>query len=162
MTHAETFAEHRALIFSIAYRMLGTVADAEDTVQEAYVRWQRAPIDAVASARAYLVTVVTRLCVDQLKAARHRVEETRADGLPDLVSSEADDPFASSALADSLSIAFLVVLQALSPTERAVLLLHDVFDFEHAAIAATTATVVLRIRSFLSGSALFQASVTPP
>src|SRR5215813_5205808 len=124
MNRVELFSQHRPLLLSIAYRMLGSVADAEDMVQKAYLRWQAAAAEDIKAPRAYLATVVTRLCVDHLKSARNRRELPGATALPELVGTEAGDPFASATLADSLAIAFLVVL------------LHDVFDFDHAAIAA--------------------------
>jgi len=136
MNRVELFSQHRPLLLSIAYRMLGSVADAEDMVQEAYLRWQAAAAEDIKAPRAYLATVVTRLCVDHLKSARNRRELPGATALPELVGTEAGDPFASATLADSLAIAFLVVLQTLRPLERAVFLLHDVFDIDHAAIAA--------------------------
>jgi RNA polymerase sigma-70 factor (ECF subfamily) len=136
MNRVELFNQHRPLLLSIAYRMLGSVADAEDMVQEAYLRWQGAAGEEISEPRAYLATVVTRLCVDHLKSARSRHELPQSTALPELVGTEDGDPFASATMADSLAIAFLVVLQTLRPVERAVFLLHDVFDFDHAAIAA--------------------------
>jgi RNA polymerase sigma-70 factor (ECF subfamily) len=134
MSHADAFAEQRPLLFSIAYRMLGSAADAEDMVQDAFLRWQSAATDDVGSPRAYLSAVVTRLCLDRLKspAARHDAVEQGAR----LPAATADDPFAAQAMADSLTAAFVVLLETLRPVERAVFLLHEVFDFDHAAIAA--------------------------
>src|SRR5215831_3570634 len=128
MNRVELFNHHRPLLLSIAYRMLGSVADAEDMVQEAYLRWQGAAAEEITAPRAYLATVVTRLCVDHLKSAHSRHELPHSTALPELVGTEVGDPFASAAMADSLAIAFLVVLQTLRPVERAVFLLHEVFD----------------------------------
>jgi RNA polymerase sigma-70 factor (ECF subfamily) len=134
MNRAETFDHHRPLLLSIAYRMLGSGPDAEDMVQEAYLRWQGTAESEVESPRAYLSAVVTRLCIDRLKSAPVRHE--RLDVPLPADATAASDPFAASAMADSLSIAFVVLLQTLQPIERAVFLLHEVFDFDHAAIAA--------------------------
>jgi RNA polymerase sigma-70 factor (ECF subfamily) len=134
MTDADVFDRHRGLLFSIAYRMLGSVADAEDMVQEAYVRWQQADRQPVETPRAWLSAVVTRLCLDQIKCARVQRATPLPAALPEPLAG--GDPFAAAAMADSLSIAFLVVLQTLRPTERAIFLLHEVFEFDHAAIAA--------------------------
>jgi RNA polymerase sigma-70 factor (ECF subfamily) len=133
---AAVFTETRPLLFSIAYRMLGSVADAEDVVQEAYLRWQRTPDLDVREPRAYLTTVVTRLALNELRSARAKRETYVGPWLPEpLVTEHAPDSSASVELAESLSMAFLVMLERLSPIERAVLLLHDVFDFDHAEIA---------------------------
>jgi RNA polymerase sigma-70 factor (ECF subfamily) len=133
---AAVFTETRPLLFSIAYRMLGSVADAVDVVQEAYLRWQRTPDLDVREPRAYLTTVVTRLAINELRSARAKRETYVGPWLPEpLVTEHAPDSSASVELAESLSMAFLVMLERLSPIERAVLLLHDVFDFDHAEIA---------------------------
>ena len=129
----QTFETHRPELLSLAYRMLGDMGRAEDAVQEAWVRWQgRAEV--VDAPRAYLAKVVTRLCLNELDSGRARREESRSDRLPEPVD------LVESALGrvetlDRISMAFLVVLQRLTPAERAVLLLHDVFDFSHAEIA---------------------------
>jgi RNA polymerase sigma-70 factor (ECF subfamily) len=132
----EVFAELRPLLFSIAYRMLGSVMDAEDVVQDAYVRWQEASDADVRSPRAYLATIVTRLCINQLRSARVQREVYVGPWLPEpLVTEQPPDPSGSVELAESLSMAFLVLLERLSPTERAVFLLHEVFDFGYVEIA---------------------------
>ncbi len=132
MPSPDAFTEHRPLLFSIAYRMLGSVMDAEDMVQETYLRWQQAPAAEIDNTRAYLATTVTRLCIDHLRSARVRREQYVGPWLPEpLVSSEAADPAENAALADSLSVAFLLLLERLSPTDRAALLLHDVFDYSY-------------------------------
>jgi RNA polymerase sigma-70 factor (ECF subfamily) len=133
---AAVFTETRPLLFSIAYRMLGSVADAEDIVQDAYLRWQRTSDLEVREPRAYLTTVVTRLAINQLQSARAQRETYVGPWLPEpLVTEHVPDSSAAVELAESLSMAFLVMLERLSPIERAVLLLHDVFDFDHAEIA---------------------------
>jgi RNA polymerase sigma-70 factor (ECF subfamily) len=114
---------------SIAYRMLGSFAEAEDIVQDAWLRWRDTPRDAVLSERAFLATVVTRLCLDQLKSARVTRETYVGAWLPEPVRTDTQvDP-------ETISLAFLVLLESLSPLERAVYLLHEVFDFSHAEVA---------------------------
>jgi RNA polymerase sigma-70 factor (ECF subfamily) len=132
----ETFEQHRALLFAIAYRMLGSVADAEDMVQEAFLRWQRATGEEVRSPKAWLTATVTRLCIDYLRQARVRRETYVGQWLPEpLEQGHAPDPADQVALADSLSLAFLALLERLTPIERAVFLLHEAFDYDYAAIA---------------------------
>jgi RNA polymerase sigma-70 factor (ECF subfamily) len=136
----EAFRELRALMFSIAYRMLASVSEAEDVAQEAFARYQQALTDGVdiASPKAYLSTVVTRLCIDLLRSAPKRREAYVGQWLPEplLTDTDATDPAAHAAQADSLSMAFLLVLERLSPVERAVFLLHDVFGYGYDEIAA--------------------------
>jgi RNA polymerase sigma-70 factor (ECF subfamily) len=131
---AEAYLDLRPLVFSIAYRMLGSVSEAEDVVQESFVRYQRALADgaAVESPKAYLSAVVTRLAIDHLKSARVRREAYVGEWLPEpLVTDEGSgDPAGIAATADSLSMSFLVLLERLTPVERAVFLLHDVFDYD--------------------------------
>ncbi|HEX6533567.1 MAG TPA: RNA polymerase sigma-70 factor [Gemmatimonadaceae bacterium] len=130
------FTETRPLLFSIAYRMLGSVEDAEDVIQDVYLRWRDAPEDDVRSPRAYLATIVTRLAINQLHSARRKRETYVGPWLPEpLVTEHAPDPSEPVELAESLSMAFMVMLERLSPIERAVLLLHDVFDFDYGEIA---------------------------
>ncbi|HEV2891235.1 MAG TPA: RNA polymerase sigma-70 factor [Frankiaceae bacterium] len=126
---AEAFEELRPLLFGIAYRMLGSVAEAEDVVQEAYVRYARALADGttVESPRAYLSAVTTRLAIDTLTSARARRETYVGEWLPEPLVD--DDPAGHAEQADSLSMAFLLLLERLSPVERAVFLLHDVFGY---------------------------------
>src|SRR5882672_1483127 len=132
-SRAAVFASARPLLFSIAYRMLGSVMDAEDLVQDAYLRWQEAPETDVRSPRAYLTTIVTRLAINHLRAARTKRDTYVGPWLPEpLVTKDTPDTVE---LAESLSMAFLVLLERLSPIERAVFLLHEVFDFEYAEIA---------------------------
>ncbi len=137
---AETFEDLRPLLFSIAYRMLGSVAEAEDVVQDAFVRYQRALVETEAeieSPRAYLSAVTTRLAIDHLRSARVRKETYVGEWLPEpLVTDDAADASVQVERADSLSMAFLLLLERLSPVERAVFLLHDVFDYEYAEVAS--------------------------
>jgi RNA polymerase sigma-70 factor (ECF subfamily) len=136
---ADTFDELRPLLFSIAYRMLGSVASAEDILQEAFVRFDRAtregtPVD---SPKAYLSAVVTRLAIDELKSARVRRETYVGTWMPEpLVTDSPIDPADHAEAAESLSMAFLLVLDRLNPVERAVFLLHDVFAYGYAEVAS--------------------------
>lgn len=130
---AEVFDRHRPLLFSIAYRMLGSVMDAEDVVQEAFVRWRRASGTEVRSPESYLSAVVTRLCIDQLRSARARREEYVGPWLPEPLAAEAAPD--AVVLDASLSMAFLVLLESLGPVERAVFLLREVFDYDYAEIS---------------------------
>ena len=137
---SETFDRHRPLLFSIAYRMLGSVMEAEDAVQEAYLRWRRVPEEEVRSEKAYLSAVVTRLCIDRLRSARARREQYVGPWLPEPLPDERAPDVAEAvaeavALEDSLSMAFLVLLESLTPVERAVFLLREVFGYEYAEIA---------------------------
>lgn len=135
---AETLEALRPLLFSIAYRMVGSVAEAEDIVQEALLRYHRTLQrgGAVGSPKAYLSAAVTRLAINHLRSARARREAYPGEWLPEpLLVDEADDPAASAEDADTLSMAFLLVLERLSPVERAVFLLHDVFGYEYGEVA---------------------------
>jgi RNA polymerase sigma-70 factor (TIGR02957 family) len=131
-------AELRPISFAIAYRMLGSVAEAEDVVQDALLRVHQA-LDAgerIASPRAFVATVTTRLAINQLRSARVRRERYVGEWLPEpIITDGHDDPARHAETADSLSLAMLVLLESLSPEQRAVLLLHDVFDYDHAQVA---------------------------
>jgi RNA polymerase sigma-70 factor, ECF subfamily len=130
------FERHRSRLFGIAYRMLGSRADAEDVLQDAYLRWHRGASQELRSAEAWLVTVVTRLCVDRLRAARVERERYVGPWLPEpLIGEAAPAADVPAELASSLSIAFLVVLEQLAPDERAAFLLHNVFDTDYKEIA---------------------------
>jgi RNA polymerase sigma-70 factor, ECF subfamily len=134
----ETFEDYRPLLFGIAYRMLGSVMEAEDIVQEAYLRYRAAPPENVRSLRAYLSTIVTRLCLDQIKSARQQREHYVGPWLPEpLLTDEGIVPAPLQRITDleSISLAFLVLLENLSPLERAVFLLREVFDYPYAEIA---------------------------
>jgi RNA polymerase sigma-70 factor, ECF subfamily len=129
---AVAFEEWRPLLFGIAYRMLGSAADAEDVVQDASIRWLRRNEPAVESVRAYLVTIVTRLCLDQLNSARSARVTYAGPWLPEPVFVEEE---AAAEQADSLSLAFLVLLEELTPLERAAYLLHDIFGYSFEEVA---------------------------
>ena len=132
----ELYRDLRPYAFAIAYRMLGSVSEAEDVVQDAFVRLHRAAPDDIQSPKAYLATVTTRLAIDALRSARTRRESYLGPWLPEpLLTDPAAGPDAVAETADSLSMAFLVVLETLSPVERAVFLLHDVFAYDYAEIA---------------------------
>lgn len=135
MAGPDAFVELRGQLFGLAYRMTGSAADAEDVVQEAYLRWTRQDAGEVRNARAYLTTTVTRLCIDALTSARARREQYVGTWLPEPLVVDDDDPAAGAEMADSLSLAFLVLLEELSPAERAGFLLHDVFGFGYEEIA---------------------------
>jgi RNA polymerase sigma-70 factor (ECF subfamily) len=133
------FSEHRAFLVGLAYRMLGSLAEAEDAVQETFLRSEKAPRDDLASPRAWLATVLTRICLDQLKSARSTREHYTGPWLPEPVRTDLPDAVVKPkdlVEAETLSLAFLVLLETLSPLERAVFLLHEVFDYTHAEVAA--------------------------
>ena len=133
---AEVFERLRPLLFAIAYRMLGSVMDAEDIVQEAYLQWQRRGRMEIASPKAFLSTIVTRQSINQLHAARARRETYLGPWLPEPVLAEAQPGTADRLLLhESLSMGFMVLLEQLTPIERAVFLLHDVFVYDFHEIA---------------------------
>jgi RNA polymerase sigma-70 factor (ECF subfamily) len=133
MDESATFEAHRPALLALAYRMLGEMGRAEDVVQDAWMRWQRqADVD---SPKAFLLTTVTRLCLDELGSARARREESRSDRLPEPVDLDLAG-IGRVEMLDQISMAFMVLLQRLTPAERAALLLHDVFDLGHAEIGA--------------------------
>jgi RNA polymerase sigma-70 factor (ECF subfamily) len=133
---ARVFEHHRGYLFSIAYRLLGAVGDAEDAVQEAYLRWVADSERLVRSPRAYLATIVVRLCIDELRSARARREVYVGPWLPEpLITSGRPDLTETAVLRESLSFAFLYMLERLSPLERAVFVLREVFDYDYAEIA---------------------------
>lgn len=132
----EIFNEHRGQLFGIAYRMLGSVAEADDMLQETWLRWQKQDVAGIQSPKAWLVSIITRLCIDQLRSARRQREEYYGVWLPEpLVESPASSPEDSAQLADSLTMAFMLMLETLSPVERAVFLLREVFDYDYDEIA---------------------------
>src|ERR1051326_7692375 len=131
--HQEEFNRYRLLLFSIAYRMLGSVADAEDILQEAFLPWHAAAHGEVQSGGAFLVAIVSRLCITHLQSARVRREEYVGQWLPEpLVTGSNGDPLTILQIDESLSMAFMVLLERLSPGQRAVFLLREVFDYEYA------------------------------
>jgi RNA polymerase sigma-70 factor (ECF subfamily) len=132
----EDFEQHRRHLTGLGYRMLGSLAEAEDLVQEAYLRWHAADHSAIEDSRAYLSRIMTRLCLDHLKSARVRREKYIGPWLPEPVLDDAALAVdAQSELADDLSVALLLALERLSPLERAAFLLHDVFDVEFTRVA---------------------------
>ncbi|MFZ3006181.1 MAG: RNA polymerase sigma factor SigJ [Phenylobacterium sp.] len=134
MTDTDAFEAQRPRLTRLAYRMLGSVTEAEDAVQDAWLRWTRAG-EAVADPAAWLVRVTSRLCIDRMRAARTQRDAYRGPWLPEpLIEDLAVDPVER---AEDVSVAFLLALERLSPLERAVFLLHDVFDADYAEVAET-------------------------
>ena len=136
--HEDLFQAHRSQLMALAYRMTGSLADAEDVLQEAYLRWERTDPQSVRKPKAYLSATVTRLCLDVLKSAKARRESYVGPWLPEPVLGDqemaADD---ATALAEDVSVALLLALERLSPLERAAFLLHDVFDYSYHEIGKT-------------------------
>ncbi len=136
----ESLETYRSYLFSIAYRMLGSAVDAEDMVQETYLRAQAAPPETIHSLKAYLTTILTRLCMDHLRLARKQREVYVGPWLPEPIltaeTPEVGDPEKRVETEESISLAFLVLLEQLQPFERAVFLLREVFDYEFAEIAS--------------------------
>lgn len=162
MSSLDAFNQHRRLLFNIAYRMLGTVTDAEDMVQETFLRWQQTPQTTVQSAKSYLATTITRLCIDYLRSARVRREQYVGPWLPEpLLTQQASDPAEQVELADSLSMAFLVMLERLSPTERAVFLLREVFEYDYSEIAQIVGKSAENCRQILTRSRQHIATQRP-
>lgn len=149
--HLEAFTRNRSLLFSIAYRMLGSATDAEDMLQETYLRWQQMAADEIRSPRAMLVTIISRLCINHLQSARVQREEYFGQWLPEpLQTAPAADAPGLEQIDESLSMAFLVLLERLNPVERATLLLHDVFDYDYLDIAAILGRNEAACRQILS------------
>src|SRR3989442_7631106 len=134
----EAFEHYRVLLFSIAYRMTGSASDAEDLVQETYLRYQASASQEIVSLKAYLSTIITRLALDYLKSARVAREQYIGAWLPEplLTSEDGGFPLADLEQQEALSLAFLRLLEALSPPERAVFLLHEVFDYPFSEIGS--------------------------
>jgi RNA polymerase sigma-70 factor (TIGR02957 family) len=132
----------RPRVFAIAYRMLGSVSEAEDVVQETLLRVHDAIErgEEISSPRAYAATVATRLAIDELRSARARRESYVGEWLPEPIAAPEEDPAAQAEQADSLSLAFLVLLESLSPEQRAAFLLHDVFDYDYGKVAEIVGT----------------------
>jgi RNA polymerase sigma-70 factor (ECF subfamily) len=141
-----TFDQYRSLLFSIAYRMLGSVADAEDMLQETFIRWQQAADDDIRSPRAFLVTIISRLSINQLQSARVQREKYVGQWLPEPL---VTDPLGLIKIDESLSMAFLVLLERLTPIERAVFLLREVFEYEYSEIAAVLGQSEVNCRQIL-------------
>src|SRR6266516_4227480 len=135
----ETFESYRPYLFSIAYRMLGSAMDAEDMVQETYLRYQTTPAEPIRSLKAYLTTIIIRLCMDQLQLARRKREVYVGPWLPEPIltttTSASGDPAERVDIEESISLAFLMLLEQLQPFERAIFLLREVFEYDFAEIA---------------------------
>jgi RNA polymerase sigma-70 factor (TIGR02957 family) len=149
---ADLLDELRPRAFAIAYRMLGSVSEAEDVVQEALLRMHSALErgEEISSPRAYVGTVVTRLAIDELRSARFRRETYVGEWLPEPLADPEEDPAAQAEQADSLSLAFLVLLESLSPEQRAAFLLHDVFDYGYPEVAEIVGTSEQNARQLAS------------
>jgi RNA polymerase sigma-70 factor (ECF subfamily) len=136
----ESFETYRSYLFAIAYRMLGSAMDAEDMVQETYLRYQRTPPETITSLKAFLTTIISRLCVDQLHLAHRQREQYLGPWLPEpIITAETLEVISMEERVDreeSISMAFLLLLEQLQPVERAVFLLREVFDYDYAEIAA--------------------------
>ncbi len=145
MDHAH---DERRRLFGLAYRMLGSVVDAEDAVQEGFARLAAA--DDVADPAAWLTTVITNICIDRLRSAQHQRETYVGPWLPEPLLTDDHDPADVVDMAESLTLAFLVVLERLSPVERAVFLLHDVFGHPHADVAAMLGRSPAAVRKLAS------------
>ena len=137
LSDADVFEAHRDLMFAVAYRMLGTITDAEDAVQDAWLRWSARTATQVADPRAYLARIAVNTALNRLRAVRARREAYVGPWLPEpLLTETGPDPADRAELAESVSMAMLVVLESLTPDERAVFVLREVFGFSHAEIAA--------------------------
>src|SRR6187399_2335508 len=146
----DIFDTDRPLLFSIAYRMLGSASDAEDILQDAWLRYRGADRSAVRSPKAFATTIVTRLCLDRLKSAQRTREEYIGPWLPEpVLTSELASPEATLERAESVTLAFLVLLETLSPEERAVLLLKDVCGYGHDEVAGILGTTAENSRQLL-------------
>jgi RNA polymerase sigma-70 factor, ECF subfamily len=136
----ESFETYRSYLFAIAYRMLGSAMDAEDMVQETYLRYQSTPPETITSLKAFLTTIISRLCVDQLHLAHRKREQYLGPWLPEpIITAQTLDVISPEERVDreeSISMAFLLLLEQLQPVERAVFLLREVFDYDYAEIAS--------------------------
>jgi len=148
---AEAWRDHRRYVLDVAYRMLGSVSDAEDVVQEAFARLLKQDPDQIQDVRGWLVVVATRLCLDQLRSARTKRESYAGPWLPEpVIDGETDDPADRITLDDSVRMAMLVVLERLTPAERATFVLHDVFGFSFEEVAKTVGRSVEACRQLAS------------
>ena len=148
---AEQFEQHRAHLRAVAYRMLGSASEADDAVQESWIRLVRSDVSDVQNLRAWLTTVVARVCLDMLRARTSRREDPLDTHLPDPVIARADgDPESDAVLADSVGLALLVVLEKLEPAERLALVLHDVFGMTFEEIAPIVDRSVVATRQLAS------------
>jgi RNA polymerase sigma-70 factor (ECF subfamily) len=138
MQPQETFEQYRPLLFSIAYRMLGSAMEAEDIVQDTYLRYSQAKLEEVQSHKYFLTTIVSRLALNRLQSAQAQREVHTGNWLPEPILTEnysLDEPSEQVGKLESISMAFLLLLEKLSPAERAVFLLREIFDYEYGEIA---------------------------
>src|SRR5579884_414217 len=159
----DQFEQYRPFMFSIAYRMLGSVSEAEDILQNAYVRYRQIEASTITSPKAFLSTMVTRLCLNYLQTVRVQRESYLGPWLPEPLLTE-DDPESPTSQAEkleSISMAFLVLLERLTPVERAVFLLREVFDYPYAEIAAIVGKEEASCRQILSRAKKFIATQHP-
>jgi RNA polymerase sigma-70 factor, ECF subfamily len=162
----EIFNQSRPRLQAIAYRMLGSIVDAEDMVQETFLKWQQASLPKIKNPQAYLTTIITRLCIDRLRSARVQREQYVGTWLPEPIVADFE-PQTIVELADSLAMAFLVMLEKLSPIERAVFLLREVFEYDYAEISkivnknpTNCRQIIRRAKQHLAGSdSRFNSSV---
>lgn len=150
VAEVEEFERHRRYLGAVAYRLLGSVADAEDAVQEAWLRWSEVDGSAVENPRAYLTTVVTRLCYDQLNSARARREAYYGEWLPEPLIDDQLTPHDQAERGEEVSLAMMAVLERLSPAERAAFVLHDVFGVDFPQIALTLDRTEAAVRQLAS------------
>jgi RNA polymerase sigma-70 factor (ECF subfamily) len=156
------FDQYRSLLFSIAYRMLGSVADAEDILQDAFIRWQQSREEDIRSPRSFLVTIVSRLCINYLQSARVKREQYVGEWLPEpIVTDIGSDPLSMIKIDESLSMAFLLLLERLTPVERAVFLLREVFEYEYSEIASVLDLTEVNCRQILARARKHVASMRP-
>jgi RNA polymerase sigma-70 factor (ECF subfamily) len=157
-----TFNQYRGLLFSIAYRMVGSVTDAEDLLQESFIRWQQAADSEIRSPKAFLITIVSRLCINHLQSARVQREEYVGEWLPEpLATDPASDPLGVLRADESISMAFLVMLERLTPVERAVFLLREIFEYKYADIAAALGLEAANCRQILRRAQQHVRAVRP-
>ena len=151
MADIDLFQAHRAGLFAVAYRMLGSATDAEDVLQDAWLRFSASAPPDLRSVKAYLTTIVTRLCLDRLKSARATREQYVGPWLPEPVLTDGPaNPEQLMARYESITMGFLVLLETLTPPERAVFLLREVFDYDYDAIAGMLDTTAANCRQLLS------------
>lgn len=158
---ANVFTTDRPLLFSIAYRMLGSASDAEDVLQDAWLRYRNADDSTIRSPRALATTIVTRLCLDRLKSARATREQYVGPWLPEPVLTSELEPDSMLQRAESITLAFLVLLEKLSPEERAVFLLKEIYEHEHAEIAEMLGITVENSRQLLHRAKAHLAGARP-
>jgi len=160
----ETFTSHRQFLFSIAYRMLGSLSEAEDMVQEVWLRWQKQDVAGIQSPKAWLRSAMKRLCIDQLRSARHQREDHYGLFIPEPTSSTMDaKPDISLERENSLTRAFTLMQEILKPVERAVFLLREVFDYDYPDTAALVGKAEANCRQIVRrAKAQLLANSTPP